>query len=411
MLRDFDLQINPFDVEDSELSKEFILSFLSMLTIEKNEISHNQIVQSEDKKLLLQKVVDKLITLPKEQRNIKSVDKMLKNTNLGEKISFWANEGKFAKFFDHSKSEFNIEKGKNNVLGYDLTNIAESKIILYPLIEYFLHQIETQSVENKPTIVVLDEAWRMVDNPFIGPKIDRLMENYKQKNIVIIFASESIEDVAKSNLTSKLTQNLSTQIYLPNKNVNESYKELFNLSDAEYNLMENIKENNRKFLLKHANEAIAAELDLSSLEDIIAILSSNEYGIEIMQQVKAKTNGLASEWIPIYLDILGDIFNKDDIDFADLEEELLEIDINEYRNRAAREVLDESQEKIKQGEISRHYIDEDEANDDLDAVTRNTKVPLPDSDDEDSELIDSNETGLDKDHQEAEDENTEAKAS
>jgi len=413
MLRDFDMQINPFDVEDSELSKEFLLSFLSMLTIEKTEINNNQIVQSDDKKLLLQKVVNKLLTLPKEQRNIKSVDKMLKNTNLGEKISFWANEGKFAKFFDHSKSEFNIEQGKNNVYGYDLTNIAESKIILYPLVEYFLHKIETQSVENKPTIVVLDEAWRMVDNPFIGPKIDRLMESFKQKNIVIIFASESIEDVASSNLTSKLTQNLSTQIYLPNKNVNESYKELFNLSDAEYNLMENIKENNRKFLLKHANEAIAAELDLSSLEDIIAILSSNEYGIEIMQQVKAKTNGLASEWIPIYLDILGDIFNKDDIDFADLEEELLEIDIDEYRNRAAREVIDESQEKIKQGEISRHYIDEDEdeANVDLDAVTRNTEVPLPDSDNEDSELIDSNETELDTDIKDTEDENPEAKAS
>ncbi|MDC0857316.1 hypothetical protein OAP83_01220 [Rickettsiales bacterium] len=413
MLRDFDMQINPFDVEDSEASKEFLLSFLSMLTIEKTEISNNQIIQSDDKKLLLQKVVNKLITLPKEHRNIKSVDKMLKNTNLGEKISFWANEGKFAKFFDHSKSEFNIEQGKNNVYGYDLTNIAESKIILYPLVEYFLNKIETQSVENKPTIVVLDEAWRMVDNPFIGPKIDRIMESFKKKNIVIIFASESIDDVASSSLTKKLTQSLSTQIYLTNKNINESYKELFNLSDAEYNLMENIKENNRKFLLKHANEAIAAELDLSSLEDIIAILSSNEYGIEIMQQVKAKTNGLASEWIPIYLDILGDIFNKDDIDFADLEEELLEIDIDEYRNRAAKEVIDESQEKIKQGEISRHYNDEDdaeyEAEIELDAVPRNTEVPLPD--DEDSDIVEYSETDQENSQPKTDEENPEAKAS
>jgi type IV secretion system protein VirB4 len=415
MLRDFDLKINPFDVDDSEISKDYLFSFLSMLTIEKDEVSNNQITQSNDKKLLLQKVVARLLSLPKEQRNMKSVAAMLKNTPLGEKISFWANDGKFAKFFDHNTCDFQIESGKDNIYGFDLTNIAESKIILYPLVAYFLNKIEQASVDKKPAIVVLDEAWRMIDNPFMALKLDAIMESFQKKNIVIIFASESIDDVANSNMTNKLTSKLSTQIYLPNKNINESYKKLFNLSEAEYALMENIKENNRKFLLKHANEAIAAELDLSSLEDIIAILSSNEYGIEIMQQVKAKTNGHSSEWIPIYLDILSDIFNKEDIDFADLEEELLEIDINEYRNRAAREVMDESQEKIQQGEISRTADDDidDEVliNEEISSI-QSSEDQAPDQIKQDNQKDHNADLAIDENHLSVEEvEDSEAKAS
>ncbi|MBT4922026.1 MAG: hypothetical protein HON23_03325 [Rickettsiales bacterium] len=352
MLRNFSLDINPFSILDSPKSREFLVFFLGMLTIDKDEVTAQGIHRSDKKNDILKKVVDKLFTLPESKRNIKSVAAMLKPTNLAEKISFWANDGKFAKFFDHQTDSFNIKQDQSNIYGFDLTNIAESKIILYPLISYFLNKIELESSNGKPSIIVLDEAWRLIDNPFLAPKLDEMLASFRDKNIVVIFASESIDDIAQSNLTSKLTHNLSTQIYLPNKNVADSYQEIFNLSDAEFKLMKGIKDNNRNFLLKHANEAVVAELDLSSLEDIIAILSSNEYGIEIMQQVKAKTNGLSKEWIPIYLDILKDIFDKDDIDFADLEEELLEIDIGDYRNRAAQESLSESQDKIKQGEIT-----------------------------------------------------------
>ena len=387
MLRDFDLQINPFALSDSTESREFLVFFLTMLTIDKNEITESGIKCSPAKTNILSKVVEKLFTLPESKRNIKSVSLMLAKTNLADKISFWANDGKFAKFFDHLQDNFTIDPSKNNIYGYDLTNIAESKIILYPLVAYFLNKIERESTPERPSIIVLDEAWRLIDNPFLAPKLDQMLESFKKKNVVVIFASESIEDVAQSNLTNKLTNHLSTQIYLPNKNVTASYKDLFNLSDAEFELMNNIKDNNRRFLLKHANEAIAAELDLSSLEDIIAILSSNEYGIEIMRQVKAKTTGASKEWIPIYLGILGDIFGKDDIDFADLEEELLEIDINDYKNRAAQESLEESKEKIMQGEISIEsaYKEEQEnkAMNEIPDTTRNIDI-----EDDESDLID-----------------------
>ena len=347
MLRNFDLKINPFLTDESEESKDFIYSFLSMLTIDKSEITDQGINQSPEKEATILQVAEQILILPIEQRNIQTVTKMLSETNLRDKMSYWSGEGKFAKFFDHSNDEFEINKDKQNIYGFDLTNI-ESKIILYPLVLYFLKKIEREASPDRPSIVVLDEAWRLVDNPFIAPKLDKILKTLEQKNVVVIFASESINDIAKSSLTDKLTTNLSTQIFLPTKDVNENYKTFFNLNDAEFNLMNNIKDSRRNFLLKHGNEAITAELDLTILEDMIAILSSNEYGIEIMRQVKSKTGGTSEEWIPIYLDILRDIFEKDDIDFADLEEELLEIDINDYRNRAALETQDESIERIKQ---------------------------------------------------------------
>ena len=89
---------------------------------------------------------------------------------------------------------------------------------------YIMHKIE-HSLDGKPTIIILDEAFQLLDN-FLADKIHDWLARLKQ-NAIVIFASESLEDAKNSNITKLLTNEIATQIFLPNPNAGQEYKDVF----------------------------------------------------------------------------------------------------------------------------------------------------------------------------------------
>ena len=63
MLRDFKLKLNPFLLEDTALNREFLIKYVSLLTIDKSELQEDGYKISEQKKSLLTQVIDQLYKL------------------------------------------------------------------------------------------------------------------------------------------------------------------------------------------------------------------------------------------------------------------------------------------------------------------------------------------------------------
>ena len=51
-----------------------------------------------------------------------------------------------------------------------MAEILKDKVILSPVLLYIFQRI-TASLDGTPTMIVLDEAWALIDNPVFGPKI------------------------------------------------------------------------------------------------------------------------------------------------------------------------------------------------------------------------------------------------
>jgi type IV secretion system protein VirB4 len=54
----------------------------------------------------------------------------------------------------------------------------------------------------------------------------------------------------------------------------------------------------RRFLLKQGSASVACELDLSSLDDLVAVLSSRKNTVRLMEQLIAQVGPDPAAWLP-----------------------------------------------------------------------------------------------------------------
>jgi type IV secretion system protein VirB4 len=213
-----------------------------------------------------------------------------------ERMAHWHGTGIYGHLFDNPYDELIID---GLVFGFGMTDIIRDRAALIPLMAYLLQRMR-MSLDGTPTMIVLDEAWSLVDNPIFAPFIGPWLDDLKANNALAIFATESVEDAKTSSITKTITQKMGTQIYLPNPKATEAYKEVFNLKDLEFELLNSMSSRRREFLLKHHKEAVVATLDLSGMHDIIAVLSGNKENIALMENIMLDVGTDVAKWLPVF---------------------------------------------------------------------------------------------------------------
>ena len=220
------------------------------------------------------------------------------NMPIIEKLAAWVDDGPYAKIFNHKTEDIDMVSQK--IHGFDLTNLVQNKIALIPVVFYLFHKIFS-SLDGKPAILVLDEAWSLIDNPMFTKYMDEWLRRLKEKNTIVIFATESIRDASKSSITSKLVDEIETKIFLPNPSARrENYQKIFGLSDKEFRLLSSMQTDKREFLLKHHTDAVIGKLNLEGMDFILSVLTSNQENISIMQTAIMDAGDKPEDWLPLY---------------------------------------------------------------------------------------------------------------
>jgi len=138
-----------------------------------------------------------------------------------------------------------------------------------------LHRI-TMTLDGTPSILVLDEAWHLLNNPMFAPRVGGWMEYLTSKNALAIFATEQVEESASCAFAAQIVQRAATQIYLPDDDPSDVYTDVFELEDEEFAYLDAMNVHYRHFMLKRGDETIIAELNLGGLDDILAILGGED---------------------------------------------------------------------------------------------------------------------------------------
>lgn len=289
------LKINPLFLENNPVNKAFLYNWFKSLV----HYGKDSILPAEAE--LIPQVVDKIIA-SKTKKLSEAIEFFNDPTtaNIYHKLSIWHGGGKYAFIFDHDSETSLVD---NFVNGFNISSIMMHKALVIPVIGYLLHKIETLLDGNK-TIIVLDEAWRLVDNYLTGPRINDWLVRIKEKNCMVIFATESIESAAESNITTAINHNLATQIFLPNPEPTEYYKTVFGLDESEFNLLSAMSIEDRHFLLKYDEDAIVASLDLSDFIDDMAVLSASPKGLLAMNMAIKKCGEEPEKWMVEFFKII-----------------------------------------------------------------------------------------------------------
>ena len=285
---------NPLQLDDTGENRTFLLEWLKTLVT-----TNGETLSAEDIKLLTI-AIDGNYRLAKQDRRLSNVVPFLGLDGPGTlagRIAMWHSRGSHAKIFDNPID--NIDLNKSRVFGFEMAELLKDPISLSPVLLYVFHRINI-SLDGSPTMIVLDEAWALIDNPVFAPKIKDWLKVLRKLNTFVIFATQSVEDAAKSQISDTLIQQTATQIFLPNLKATDVYRSAFMLSQREYSLIKTTDPSSRFFLVKQGVKAVIARVNLSGMENIINVLSGRSETVLLIKQLREEYGDNPANWLHIF---------------------------------------------------------------------------------------------------------------
>jgi type IV secretion system protein VirB4 len=285
---------NPLALPETSENKTFLLEWLKLLVT-----TNNEPLTAEDIKTLSLAVEGNYRLKPQDRvlRNVAPFLGMESEGSLASRLSMWYNKGPRASVFDNDQDILDFSRASN--FGFEMGDLLKDPISINAVLLYLFHRINI-SLDGTPTMLVLDEAWALIDNPVFAPRIKDWLKVLRKLNAMVIFATQSVEDASKSTISDTLIQQTATQIFLPNLKATDAYKSAFMLSQREYTLIKTTDPASRFFLIKQGTDAVVARLDLKGLDDIVNVFSGRSDTVLLLYDIIREHGDDPQDWLPTF---------------------------------------------------------------------------------------------------------------
>ncbi|MEQ1704682.1 MAG: hypothetical protein ABL867_01755 [Rickettsiales bacterium] len=260
------LALNPFTLPFSNYNVSFLAAWCGLLVA-------SDVVLDEASRGVIRAAVEKLYSMPESQRNLSGLVTLIAQLNpeLKEPFEKWIGQGEYAGLFDHEHDLLDVAL---DMVGFDMTSSISKPAFLLPLFSYLMHRV-IDSIDDRPTVIVMNEAWDLLENEFFAPRLASLLEMLRQRNVMVMFTTTQISSCSETQTLATLMESTSTQIYLPDEMlVSYRPKNLGVNAHDEYMLL-GMERQKGDFLLKQSGESVALNLSIKELEDVLAIFTND----------------------------------------------------------------------------------------------------------------------------------------
>lgn len=285
---------NPLQLQDNGENRTFLMDwFKTLVTVNGEPITAEDIA-------MINSAINGNFKLAPQDRKLKNVVPFLGLEGPGTlagRIAMWHSRGSHANIFDNENDA--LDFFRSSTFGFEMAELLKDKAAIGPVLLYLFHKINI-SLDGTPTMIVLDEAWALIDNPIFAPKIKDWLKVLRKLNTFVIFATQSVEDASKSAISDTLIQQTATQIFLPNLKATDVYRSTFMLSEREYQLIKTTDPNSRYFLVKQGISAVVARIDLSGMTNIINVLSGRAETVLLLNRIRQEYGDDPEVWLPIF---------------------------------------------------------------------------------------------------------------
>lgn len=224
---------------------------------------------------------------------------------LANRLSRWHGRGDRAWLFDAGEAMAPLFQN-TAIEAFDLTHVFDDADARTAALMVLFHEVE-KSLDGRPTLIVLDEAWRLLDDPVFETQIKDWEKTIRKKNGVLVFATQSAQDAVQSRVGPAIIEQSPTQIFFPNLKADEaSYRGGFGLTARELEIVRSLPDVSRAFLLKQGRTSVVVRLDLTGLDEDLAVLSGRAETVALLDRIRddlgdAEGGGRADDpaiWMP-----------------------------------------------------------------------------------------------------------------
>ena len=293
--------LNPFQLEDTPENQNFLNEWLTLLIT----CDGGPALAPEEQAIITDAIKANYNDLDQHQRRLSSISELLQGysgnqpNSLSMRLSKWHGSGDKAWLFDNAQDTLSMD---NLTIGFDLTSILDDPISRTAWLMYIFHRVNGL-LNGQKTIIMLDEGWKMLDDPVFSARIKDWMKTIRKLNGILGFATQSAKDATRSAVGDAIIEQSPTQIFLPNARAKEpDYCGGFGLSKHELKIIRNLTPESRCFLLKHGTDSIIAKLDLDGLEDYIKILSGRAETVTELEKLMGEHGNNVEAWLPHFIE-------------------------------------------------------------------------------------------------------------
>lgn len=214
------------------------------------------------------------------------------------------NRGSYQQLLNGTKTDvFNAD-----VMGFELGGLLSGSGANQPfnvlVIQAIFNELNVLFEEQRPTLLILEEAWLYLSHPIFLQQLTDWLKTLRKKNVAVIFVSQDLDDIMRSDAASVIQNSCMTRLYLPNAaacepGVAEAYR-AFGLSDTQIELIRHATPK-RDYYYHSREGARLFQLDLGSLAQSFVALSEKKD----LQALSQLARSGKADWVLDWLEYRG----------------------------------------------------------------------------------------------------------
>lgn len=199
-------------------------------------LAHEKVLVTPEIKESVWSALGNLVGAPVQERTITGLSVLLQSNALRSALQPYTLEGACGRLLDADDDRLSL----SDVQCFEMEALMQESNAIVPVLTYLFHRLERQ-FDGRPTLLILDEAWLFLDHPLFAGRIRDWLKTLRKKNVAVVFATQSLADVAGSSIAPAIIESCPQRIFLPNDRAIEPQArtayERFGLNDRQIQLI------------------------------------------------------------------------------------------------------------------------------------------------------------------------------
>ncbi|PTD27467.1 conjugal transfer protein TrbE [Sphingomonas fennica] len=199
-------------------------------------LTHEKVTVTPEVKDAVWSALGSLASAPAEERTLTGLTLLLQSNALRTALGAYTLDGPYGRLLDAAEQHLAFA----DVQCFETEALMGQAGVVAPVLTYLFHRLE-ERFDGRPTLLILDEAWIFLDHPLFAARIREWLKVLRKKNVAVLFATQSLADIASSSIAPAIIESCPQRILLPNDRAiepqsREAY-ERFGLNDRQIELV------------------------------------------------------------------------------------------------------------------------------------------------------------------------------
>ncbi len=174
-------------------------------------LAHEAVSVTPEVKEAIWSALASLGAAPAGERTLTGLTLLLQSSALRSALAPYTLEGPYGRLLDAAEDALAVA----DVQCFETEALMGEAAVVAPLLSYLFHRLEARFT-GRPTLLILDEAWIFLDHPLFAARIREWLKTLRKKNVAVVFATQSLADVAGSAIAPSIIESCPQRIFLPN---------------------------------------------------------------------------------------------------------------------------------------------------------------------------------------------------